>query len=163
MCVALTLQDLIIFPDDAVFRKVKEANARVYVLEFKNDDKKLFFWMQEPKTDKDEQYCTDLNKFMNNPPQPGAGGLEGLGNMDQQQLLQMLAGSQGGGLGNLLRGLRRPQAQQSRANEPPATPATPTTTPTSSGTPTARPTNTGISLSFLQNALANATQRSTVG
>jgi len=103
--------DLILFPSDAVFRKVNEANARVYVLEFKTSDKKHFFWMQEPSDEKDDEYCKDLNKFMNNPPQPGetSGGEEALGdslgNLDQNQLLQFLASSQGGGNLNGLREL----------------------------------------------------------
>jgi hypothetical protein len=91
------------------------------VLEFKEDvKKKLFFWMQEPSDAKDEQFCIEVNKFINNPPQPGAqgngaGGLDP-SNMDQNQLLQFLASQvrsfiycvhairshmQGGGGGNL--------------------------------------------------------------
>jgi hypothetical protein len=102
--------DLMIFPADAVFRKVPEANARVYILEFKTSDKKLFFWLQEPSEEKDEQNCSDINKYINNPPQPGEQPAEGgaqegnpLGNLDQSQLLQFLsqASSGGGGAGNL--------------------------------------------------------------
>jgi hypothetical protein len=96
--------DLMIFQDEAVFRKVDESKARVYVLEFKSGNKKLFFWIQEPSDEKDEKNCADINKFINNPPQPGteAGGLDdkGLGNLDQNQLLQFLASAQGGN-GNL--------------------------------------------------------------
>eukprot|EP01127_Copromyxa_protea_P004662 TRINITY_DN14493_c0_g1_i1.p1 TRINITY_DN14493_c0_g1~~TRINITY_DN14493_c0_g1_i1.p1 ORF type:complete len:358 (+),score=108.33 TRINITY_DN14493_c0_g1_i1:36-1076(+) len=158
--------DLMIFPDDAVWRKVKESNDRVYVLEFKTNDKKLFFWMQEPSAAKDDQIALDLNKFMNNPPQPGGSGLEGLGNMDQQQLLQMLSQGGGGsaGLGNLLRGLRRPQATPPTPSTPtqlrPAASSTPAassgSTTASSGSAAAGGSGNTISLSFLQNALANA-------
>jgi len=159
--------DLIIFPEEATLRKVKEANGRVYVLEFKNGDKKLFFWMQEPNASKDDQYCADINKFINNPPQPGSTGgeLGGLEGMNQQQLLQMLAAAQGGGgggaggLANLLRGMR----QQQRPPQPSATrPAAASPSPG----PASRPAtgsgsapSTGLSLPYLQGMLANVAQR----
>jgi len=53
--------------------------------------------MQEPKDDKDKEYCDNVNKYINNPPQPsqtlpigGLGEFEGLG---QAQLLQLLGGN----------------------------------------------------------------------
>uniref|UniRef100_F6UMP0 Uncharacterized protein n=1 Tax=Ciona intestinalis TaxID=7719 RepID=F6UMP0_CIOIN len=105
--------DLIIFPDDCELKKVAQCTTgRVFLLTFKSTSRKLFFWMQEPKTDKDEEFCKKVNDSLNNPPQPGQssgsgadlGGMDGniqdlLNNMDQQQLLQLMAG---GGLGNLL-------------------------------------------------------------
>ena len=30
--------------------------------------------MQEPKTDKDEDFCTKVNHYLNNPPTPGSAG-----------------------------------------------------------------------------------------
>jgi len=93
--------DLTIFKDAASFRKVNEAKGRVYVLEFKDTNKKIFFWMQEPSDEKDVQYCSFVNKYINIPPQPGARpggtGEGGVGNLDQNQLLQFLANSQGSG------------------------------------------------------------------
>ncbi|XP_028406059.1 proteasomal ubiquitin receptor ADRM1-B-like [Dendronephthya gigantea] len=104
--------DLIIFPDDVEYKAVKQCTTgRVFILKFKNSSRKLFFWMQEPKSDKDEDLMKKVNDFLNNPPAPGSSGgglrhlgdqligdtsLQGLiGNMDQQQLLQLLGSSQG--------------------------------------------------------------------
>jgi len=95
---------LILFPGDATFRKVEEAKSgRIFVLEWKTTDKKEFFWMQEPKDEKDKEFCDNINKFINEPPTPtqnaGAGGLgAALGGMDQAQLRQLL---QAGGLGGM--------------------------------------------------------------
>ncbi|XDC81190.1 hypothetical protein R6Z07F_012363 [Ovis aries] len=72
--------DLIIFPDDCEFKRVPQCpSGRVYVLKFKAGSKRLFFWMQEPKTDQDEEHCRKVNEYLNNPPMPGALGASGSG------------------------------------------------------------------------------------
>lgn len=110
--------DLIIFPDDCEFKKVNQCTTgRVFVLKFKAGSKRLFFWMQEPKSDKDEEFCRKVNEFLNNPPMPGAlgsgssgshelsalggeGGLQSLlGNMSHNQLMQLIGPTGLGGLG----------------------------------------------------------------
>ncbi|XP_075883011.1 proteasomal ubiquitin receptor ADRM1-like [Nelusetta ayraudi] len=110
--------DLIIFPDDCEFKKVSQCTTgRVYVLKFKAGSKRLFFWMQEPKSDKDEEFCRKVNEYLNNPPIPGApgsvggsghelsalggeGGLQNLlGNMSHNQLMQLIGPTGLGGLG----------------------------------------------------------------
>jgi len=58
--------DLIIFPQEAEFSKVQQSKDRVYILKFHSSQQKLFFWMQEPKADKDEELCKKLNDIMNN-------------------------------------------------------------------------------------------------
>ncbi|KAM8947529.1 proteasomal ubiquitin receptor ADRM1 isoform 3-T3 [Pelodytes ibericus] len=110
--------DLIIFPDDCEFKRVAQCTTgRVFVLKFKAGSKRLFFWMQEPKTDKDEENCRKVNEYLNNPPMPGAlggsgsgghelsalgGGLQSLlGNMSHNQLMQLIGPTGLGGLGAL--------------------------------------------------------------
>jgi len=115
--------DLIIFPEDVEFKPVPACTTgRVFVLKFKTSNKRMFFWMQEPKADKDEEFCKKVNDNLNNPPAPGSarsGGGSGLAsglpagldfnnlgdselqnllnNMSQQQLMQLFGGSLGGG------------------------------------------------------------------
>ncbi|XP_032073412.1 proteasomal ubiquitin receptor ADRM1-like isoform X2 [Thamnophis elegans] len=110
--------DLIIFPDDCEFKRVSQCTTgRVYVLKFKAGSKRLFFWMQEPKTEKDEEHCRKVNEYINNPPIPrtlggsGSGGHELsalggdcglqslLGNMSHNQLMQLIGPMGLGGLG----------------------------------------------------------------
>ncbi|XVF19093.1 hypothetical protein REPUB_Repub11eG0080600 [Reevesia pubescens] len=59
--------DQIIFPDEAVFEKVNQASGRVYILKFNTDDRKFFFWMQEPRAEDDSQLCRSVNNFINQP------------------------------------------------------------------------------------------------
>ncbi|KAI8585189.1 proteasome complex subunit Rpn13 ubiquitin receptor-domain-containing protein [Geranomyces variabilis] len=63
--------DLIIFQDEADFEKVTQSTGRVYVLKFKSSSQKLFFWMQEPNADKDEELIAKVNSLINNPPSSG--------------------------------------------------------------------------------------------
>jgi 26S proteasome regulatory subunit N13 len=47
--------DLLIFPDEAEFMPVPQCTTgRVFVLKWKNNDNRRFFWMQEPEKNKDK-------------------------------------------------------------------------------------------------------------
>jgi len=62
-------KDWILFPEDAVFEPVPQCTTgRVFVLKIISADMKTFFWMQEPKTDKDEEYAATINRLINTPP-----------------------------------------------------------------------------------------------
>jgi hypothetical protein len=56
--------DLILFPEEAEFKKIPNVKGRIYMLEFKSSNKKLFYWMQEPTEDHDE-YCKKINAIIN--------------------------------------------------------------------------------------------------
>eukprot|EP01006_Ploeotia_vitrea_P052737 TRINITY_DN67722_c1_g3_i1.p1 TRINITY_DN67722_c1_g3~~TRINITY_DN67722_c1_g3_i1.p1 ORF type:complete len:388 (-),score=99.43 TRINITY_DN67722_c1_g3_i1:864-2027(-) len=106
--------DLIIFPEEAKWTRVEKCKTgRVYVLEFTNSTRALFYWLQEPKEDKDKENADLINKHIKTPPPPpgmgglgggdgdgGAGGLGGaLGGMGRDELLGLLGQAQGGGGG----------------------------------------------------------------
>lgn len=106
--------DLIIFPDDVEYKRITQCTTgRVYVLKFKSTNRKCFFWMQEPKIEKDDEFCQKVNEYLNNPPAlgssrsggstPGEGDLQNiLSSMNQQQFMQLLGGMSGvSGMGNL--------------------------------------------------------------
>jgi len=107
-------EDLIIFPDDCEYRAIPQCtDGRAFVLKFKSTARRLFFWMQETSTAKDEEYVRKINDLLNNPPALGSqssgrgigassaqallsGDLRDsdlhslIGNISQQQLLQIL-------------------------------------------------------------------------
>jgi len=103
--------DLIVFPDDCKWTRVTQCTTgRVYLLRFTSSSKKLFFWMQEPKDTKDEEYTDKVNKILNDPDDPslssgtaggGAGGnpndLLGMGGSAEQLLSQMFGAAGAGG------------------------------------------------------------------
>lgn len=153
-----SLQDLIIFPDEAEFKKVPQCTTgRVFVLKFKPSSRRFFYWSQEPKDDKDEEWVNKINEYINNPPPPGTrntgsgglspasaladlsalpdGDLQGLlNNMSPQQLMSVLGGV--GGMGSAaslasLLGAATSRSPTSTSTSQVSTPApqTPATTP----------------------------------
>lgn len=102
--------DFIIFPEDVEYKAVKQCTTgRVFLLKFRSNNRMFFYWMQEPKADKDDELCRKLNEYLNNPPAPGSsrGGEESdlqnlLGGMNQQQLMQLLGMGGMSGLSSLM-------------------------------------------------------------
>ncbi len=106
-------ENFVITPKEAEFKRVAQCKTgRVYVLKLKENQKRFFLWMQEPNVGNDTQICETVNKFINSPPAPpsnnlsasGArmadlfGGMRGLSNLSQNELLALL--SMGVGLGS---------------------------------------------------------------
>lgn len=124
--------DLIVFPDDCEFKKVDQCkDGRVFMLKFKSSNRKLFFWLQEPTNEKDEEYCRRVNELLNNPPSSGGSGGSGgargegsdlqymLNNMSQQQLMQLFGGvGQMGGLSSLLGSINRTGSNRNSSSTP---------------------------------------------
>jgi len=147
--------DLIIFPDDCEFKKVEQSkDGRVYLLRFKSSNRKLFFWLQEPNSDKDDDNCRRVNELLNNPPSSGGsgggnGGTRGegsdlqymLNNMSQQQLMQLFGGvGQMGGLSSLLGSINRTGGSRTSTTTP-ATAARSTTATAGAAAVTTTPAN----------------------
>ncbi|XP_072393542.1 proteasomal ubiquitin receptor ADRM1 homolog [Diabrotica undecimpunctata] len=148
--------DLIIFPDDCEYVKVPQCTTgRAYLLKFKSSNKKFFFWIQEPKTDKDEDNCKRINELLNNPssavqntPNPDQDLQSLLNNMSQSQLMQLFGSGVGqiGGLSSLLGTIRGPNSGSARTSTTPAithrtnVPTTPTPTPGTNSQSSTTPT-----------------------
>merc|ERR1712002_683291 len=121
--------DLMVFPNDAEMVPVPQCTTgRVVLLKFKEGNKKLFFWMQEPDTkkDKDEDLIKKVNEALNNPNSSAFEGRSRRTDDPEDALMQIL---QSGGstpnqiaqLQSLLSQTSRNQSRSSRDNkeEPP--------------------------------------------
>lgn len=59
--------DLYTFPQQAVFEKVKNSKARIYLLRYLDSDRRHFYWLQEQDPSKDEALCKRVNDAINVP------------------------------------------------------------------------------------------------
>ena len=59
----------IVFPNSVVFKKINTGRAedRVYLLKWKDENRRVMFWMQDKSADKDEENCKQVNELCNNP------------------------------------------------------------------------------------------------
>ncbi|KAK9889812.1 hypothetical protein WA026_007183 [Henosepilachna vigintioctopunctata] len=81
------VDDLIIFPGECTYSRVQECTTgRVYVLKFNNSQLRLFYWLQEPKTDKDDVHCRRINQILNSPNTSTQGTFTSLNVFSQSQL-----------------------------------------------------------------------------
>ncbi|XP_044745864.1 proteasomal ubiquitin receptor ADRM1-like [Coccinella septempunctata] len=153
-------EDLIIFPDDCEYVRIPQCTTgRAYVLKFRTSNRRFFFWLQEPKTDKDDEHCKRINEILNNPasinssenPNSDHDLQSLLSSMSQSQLIQLFGGSgQMGPLSSLLGTIRGPGS--ARTSTTPAithrtVPSTPTTATNTQSSPV-----TSANLSTPQNA-----------
>lgn len=59
--------DLIIFPDDAKWRRLPQ--GRIFLLEFASaPEKKHFYWLQETNQERDGEIETTVQKLVSQPP-----------------------------------------------------------------------------------------------
>lgn len=179
--------DLIIFPDDIEYKNVAQCTTgRVFVLKFKLSNRKFFFWMQEPKDEKDEDHCKKVNEYLNNPPAPGSAGggsslsglshgLSSLGDqlgdsglqsllsgMDQNQIMQLLSSSGlAGSVNDDLRSTSRPSTGRSTAASTAQTPRPNTQVSESTQQTTAKDTAATVTTTTTTAALSNTNTATT--
>jgi len=112
--------DLTIFPEEAIFKKVKQCTTgRVFLLEFKSSSRKMFYWMQETKDDKDDDNVSKINQYINNPPTGNQSLPSGLpGGIDQNALFQMLGGPRAQQSSQPRQPQPLPQSQHSQPQQP---------------------------------------------
>ena len=58
-------EDLIIFPEEALFKKLAHESASAYVLLFKSSSQKLIFWIQEKNPYSNQSIMGKFNELMN--------------------------------------------------------------------------------------------------
>ncbi|TFY80216.1 hypothetical protein EWM64_g3800 [Hericium alpestre] len=63
----MLLKDLILFPTDATFVRVPQAEGRVYVLKFSSSNQRHFFWLQNAVELRDEEFVHHINRLLEMP------------------------------------------------------------------------------------------------
>jgi 26S proteasome regulatory subunit N13 len=58
--------DIVIFPGEVKFEKVKRPGSRIFALKFAEEpDRDQFFWAQEPKSEEDDAAVSSINTMLN--------------------------------------------------------------------------------------------------
>lgn len=81
----------IVFQNSVIFKKIKTGRDedRVYLLKWKDENRRLMFWMQEKSNEKDDENCKQVNELFNNPAAVAAA-------VQQQQQSSDVTGGGGG-------------------------------------------------------------------
>lgn len=115
---------IILFPDDAVFRKCKSCpSGRVFYLKFSND-RRDFFWMQEHSSANDDEYARKLNDIIKGEQESGDAEMHdavAAADTASQPLLRQMFGLDGAGAGAGTSVSATPVAAAA-ASSPPAAP-----------------------------------------
>jgi 26S proteasome regulatory subunit N13 len=69
-------QNIMIFPGDAKFEKVKQSKDRVYLLEFHQSKHRHFYWMQEKDEEEDDERCKKVHNLINGIDEDGDKSME---------------------------------------------------------------------------------------
>jgi len=70
--------DLVVVPTDATVEKVPECKSgRVFLIRMRSSNRMLFFWMQEPKEEKDDELIEKMKTAFATSRSGGSGGLMG--------------------------------------------------------------------------------------
>ncbi|KRF97503.1 uncharacterized protein Dwil_GK28173 [Drosophila willistoni] len=85
--------DVVAKPGLLQFRRIEQCKTgRVYVLRFQESTRRLFFWLQEPQHENDEEFCIQLNEYLLGP--------HGDGTIDPSKPLTEGSEERSGGGGN---------------------------------------------------------------
>ena len=66
------IDNVYVFPGDCKFEKVKQTTDRVYLLQFMQSDRKMFYWFQDEEKDKDADHCKKIHNILNGIEEPPA-------------------------------------------------------------------------------------------
>jgi hypothetical protein len=92
----------IVFQNSVVFKKIDTGRPedRVYLLKWKDENRRLMFWMQDKTGDKDEEHCKQVNDLFNDPAavsaavaaasQDSSAGAGGAGSGGAEEWMRML-------------------------------------------------------------------------
>ncbi|KAH8275726.1 hypothetical protein KR044_009171 [Drosophila immigrans] len=57
--------DIVVSPGTLVFHRIENCKTgRIYVLQFRRSPNRLFFWMQDPRFERDEENCSRVNELL---------------------------------------------------------------------------------------------------